>query len=161
MPYQQFLASKNKVPLLTQSKTIIPQFLSGLAATKPTKAVESDLSTFRTVTFALQQHLATLGIVRDWSSLVPGTVHTHQRSTLCLSIVTSSEKISSFHNTSIKNRYHEVSSRGICFLLWIVEEAWSGDLTQVVLLVKIPSLGQINAIKGYILLALCKQRSKR
>lgn len=153
------------MPLLTQSKTIIPQFLRGLAATKPTKAVESDLSTFRTVTFALQQHLAMLGIVRDQSSLVPGTVHTHQRSSLCLSIVTacvsSSEKNSSFHNTSIKNRYHEVSSRGICFLLWIVEEAWSGDLTQVVLLVKIPSLGQINAIKGYILLALCKQRSKR
>lgn len=151
--------------LLTQSKIIIPQFLRGLDATKPTKALESDLSVFRTVMFPLQQHLAMLGMVREQSSLVPGSVHTRQRSSLCSSVVTAhvscSERNSSFHNISTKNGYNEVSSRGVCFLLWIVEEAWSGYLTQVVLHVKIPSLVQVKAIEGYILLALCKHKSER
>lgn len=114
--------------------------------------------------FPLQQHLAVLGIVRDQSCLAPGTVHTRQRSSLYLSIATAHvscwERNLSFHNISIKNGYHEVSSRGVCFLLWIVEEAWSSDLIQVVLHVQIGSLGQINAVKGHILLALCNRDQK-
>lgn len=151
------------MPLLTQSEITITQSLRGLAATKPTKALESDLSPFRTVMFPLQQSLAVLGMSgsRALLFLAPCTL---VREAACAIVVAAhvscSERNSFFHNISIKNGYHEVSSRGVCFLLWVGEETYS-DLTQVVLHVKIHSLGQINAVKGHILLALCRLRSER
>lgn len=110
-----YAASKNKVPLLTQSKIVVSQLLRGPAATKSTNTLESDLSTFRTVVFPLQQHLCMIGIVRDQSNLVLGTVHICDRSSLYLSMVTApawcSEWNPSCCSISIKNGFHEVSSR--------------------------------------------------